>query len=379
MDRRNFLKRGAAGAGAAGVVALSACGPQASPSDTQGGPAAPAINRQRVRLRVVTTWPKNFPGLGTAPERVAERVAALTGGTLEMQVYAAGELAPAFEAFDVVSSGAADAYHGADYYWQGKSKGFNFFCAAPMGLTAQEYIAWARYGGGQALWDELAGQFDIKPIACGNTGHQMGGWFKREINTLDDFVGLKMRIPGLGGAVIKALGGAPVTLPGSEIYQALQSGAIDATEWVGPWNDLAFGFYREAKLYYGPGFHEPGAQLTFGVNRQVWEGLSRDHQAAIEYACASVNNDSIGEFLQRNGEALRTLVDEHGVQLRSFSDTIWERLGEASEEVVADVALNDGELTRRIYESHNAARANGSRWASLTDAPYLRLRDRILG
>ncbi len=359
MDRRRFLTAGAAGAGASAL-------------------AAPAIAQNKRELRVVTTWPKNFPGLGTAPERVATIVEELTDGRLRMKIYAAGELVPAFEAFDQVSGGGADAYHGAEYYWQGKSKAFSFFAAVPFGLTATEFTAWLSFGGGQELWDELSADFTIKPLPCGNSGHQMGGWFKREIATLDDFVGLKMRIPGLGGAVVKALGGAPVALPGSEIYPALQSGAIDATEWVGPWNDLAFGLYREAKFYYGPGFHEPGTQLSLGINREVWEELPADQKAAVIHACRSVNDLTIGEFAQRNAEALTTLVDDHGVSLRRFSDEIWTAAAGVSEDVVADAAGEDGSLSRRIYDSYITARRALSGWGAQSEAAYMRAREDAL-
>ncbi|MEC7289361.1 MAG: TRAP transporter substrate-binding protein DctP, partial [Pseudomonadota bacterium] len=243
IDRRKLL--GAATLGAAGLAA-TACSQSAS-----DGAAGPAVQtRKKRRLTMTTTWPKDLPGLGTAAQRVADRVSELSDGQMEIQVYASGELVPAFEAFDAVASGNVDMYHGADYYWQSKSKAFNFFTAVPMGMTAPEIMGWIDFGG-QSLWDELSAQFGIKPIQAANTGHQMGGWFRKEINSLDDLVGLKMRIPGQGGDVLRAWGGSSVALPGGEIYQSLQTGAIDATEWVGPWNDYYLGFYREAPYYYG--------------------------------------------------------------------------------------------------------------------------------
>jgi TRAP-type mannitol/chloroaromatic compound transport system substrate-binding protein len=372
MDRRTFLS----GACVAAAGAASACSQQ---DGQQAAPAAPAVNRARTRkLRMVTTWPKGFPGLGTAAERTATFIQQMSGGALEVEVLGAGEVVGAFEVFDAVSNGVADMYHGAEYYWQGRSPAYNFFCAVPMGMTAHEIMAWVEFGGGQQLWDELSGQFNLIAFQAGNTGHQMGGWFKREVNTLEDFRGLRMRIPGLGGDVIRELGGAAVTLSGGEIYQSLQSGAIDATEWVGPWNDLAFGFYREAPFYYGPGFHEPGSALAVGINRGVWDGLPADQQAIVRAACRAANNQSLAEFTYQNGLALRALTQDHGVQLRSFSDDIWREFGRISEQVVADTA-NADPLSRRVYESYVEARRIGRDWATISEAPYYQNRELVLG
>ena len=231
---------------------------------------------------MVTTWPKNFPGLGTGAQRLADRITNGTEGRIEVKLFSAGELVPPFESFDAVSQGTADMYHAAEYYWQGKSKAFNFFATVPFGLTASEVDAWIYHSGGQALWDELSADFNLKPLMAGNTGVQWGGWFNKEINSIEDFKGLKMRMPGLGGEVLRRLGAAAVALPGGEIFPALQAGTIDATEWVGPWNDLAFGFYKITKYYYWPGFHEPGTILSLGINKDVWESLSASDQSLIE-------------------------------------------------------------------------------------------------
>lgn len=373
MDRRTFISA----AGIAAVGAASACSQDSD--GTSERVAAPAVNRGRTRrLRMVTTWPPGFPGLGTAAVRTAELITQMSGGSLEVEVYGAGEIVGAFEVFDAVSNGVADMYHAADYYWQGRSPAFNFYCAVPMGMTPYEIMAWVEYGGGQELWNELSNPFNIQPFQAGNTGHQMGGWFKREINTLEDFRGLRMRIPGLGGNVIRELGGAAVALSGGEIYQSLQSGAIDATEWVGPWNDLAFGFYREAPYYYGPGFHEPGSALALGINLGVWESLASDHQAIVRGACHAANNQSLAEFNHQNGHALRTLTEDHGVQLRSFSDDIWLEVGRICEQVVADSANADA-ISRRVYDSYLQSRRLVRDWANVSEAPYYRQRDRILG
>lgn len=371
MDRRTFIS----GLAIAGGTVASACGDMSGSSTS---PAAPNINRGVKRLRMVTTWPANFPGLGTAANNVAEYITAASGGALEVRVYAAGEIVSAFEVFDAVADGTADLYHGAEYYWQGKSPAFNFFTAVPLGMTAAEIMGWCEFGGGQQLWDELAGQFNIKPFQAGNSGHQMGGWFKREINTLEDFRGLRMRIPGLGGNVLRELGGAAVTLSGGEIFPALQNGTIDATEWVGPWNDLAFGFYQEAQYYYGPGFHEPGSCLSVGMNRGVWDGLDADHQAIVQAACRAANNVSLAEFTYQNGIALDVLRNEHDVQLRQFTPEMWDRIGEISEQVVADTGRADP-FTARVYESYLTAREKMMNWGRISEAAYMAQRERVLG
>ena len=266
MKRRSFL----AGAGTAALAAASM--------------PAPAIASGARQLKMVTTWPKNYPGLGTSAERLATRISEMTEGQLDIKVFAANELVPALESFDAVSSGAADIYHGAEYYWQGKSKAYNFFTAVPYGMTAAEINGWIYHGGGQELWDNLASGFNIKPFMAANTGVQLSGWYRNEINSLDDLKGLKIRMPGLGGEVMRRLGAAAVTLAGPDIFPALQNGTIDAAEWVAPWNDMAFGFYRIAKFYYWPGFHEPGSSLAAGFNLAVWESLTKQPQAVVRAA-----------------------------------------------------------------------------------------------
>lgn len=357
MDRRSVLTGGAA----LGVASAA------------GTLATPAIAQRRRRLRMVTTWPPDFPGLGTAANDVARFITEATDGALDIRVYAAGELVPAFESFDAVSRGAADMYHGAEYYWQGKHPAFAFFTSVPFGLNAQEMGAWIHHGGGQELWDELSAQFNVKPFACANTGNQMGGWFNREINSVDDFSGLRIRMPGLGGEVMRRLGAAAVALPGGEIFQSLQTGAIDATEWVGPWNDLAFGFYRVAQYYYWPGFHEPGAQLCLGMNGDVWNELSPAHQTIVKIACSAVTDRSLAEFNARNAGALRELIDDHGVQLRRFSDEVLRRIGEVSGEVVREVGEHD-EISGRIYQGFLEARRNGMSYGEISEEGFANAR-----
>jgi TRAP-type mannitol/chloroaromatic compound transport system substrate-binding protein len=354
MKRRDFLT-GAAAAGLAGAAASSF--------------PAPALSQNMKEIRMVTTWPKNFPGLGTGAERLATRITEGSEGKLTVKVYAAGELVPPFESFDAVSQGTADMYHAAEYYWQGKAKGFNFFAAVPYGLTATEMNAWIYHGGGQEVWDELSAQFKIKPFMAGNTGVQMGGWFANEVNTLEDFKGLKFRMPGIGGEVLRRLGVAAVALPGGEIFPALQSGAIDGTEWVGPWNDLAFGFHKIVKNYYYPGFHEPGTALGVGINLDLWNSLTTGEQQLIASACAAENGFTLAEFNAKNGASLKVLVDEHGVKVHKFSNELLNAIGRISGKVVAEVGNSDP-MTKRIYESFLASRSSSIAWSKLGDQSY---------
>ena len=348
LPRRGFLK--AAGLGSAAVAASAF--------------ATPAIAEGIRELRMVTTWPKNFPGLGTGAQRFADRVTQSSEGKLTVKLFAAGELVPPFESHDAVSSGAADMYHGADYYWQGKHKAYNFFTAVPYGFTANEIDAWVMHGGGQELWDELGGRFGIKHLPCGNTGVQWGGWFNKEINSLDDMKGLKIRMPGLGGEVLRRIGASAVSLPGGEIFSALQAGTIDATEWVGPWNDLAFGFYRITKYYYWPGFHEPGSTLAVGVNQGVWDSFTDGERALVTNAAYAENNSMYAEYNAKNSDALNTLINKHGVQLREMPADVLNAIGEVSGQVVREVGEVD-DLSKRILESYL-----GFREKAIADSRY---------
>ncbi len=361
MKRRSFLKGATTGAAAAAVGVAASSLP------------APAIAQGVKELKMTTSWPKNFPGLGTAAARLAQRITDISEGRFTVKLFASGELTGGLKALDAVQEGAAELYHSAEYYYQGKSKAFNFFATVPLGMTANEHNAWIYSGGGQELWDELGGQFDIKPLMAGNTGVQMGGWFRKEMNTLEDFKGLKMRIPGLGGAVITALGGSSVTLAGGEIFQALESGTIDATEWVGPWNDLAFGFYKVTKFYYWPGFHEPGTVLSFGLNKGVWDSLSAGHQSLIETCAAAENDIVLAEFNAKNSDALATLVNEHGVQVRRMPNNMLNAIGQSSGEVVAEAAASDA-MTQKVYDSFLAFRGKAIAYSKLSDQAYWQAR-----
>jgi len=374
MKRRQILGAVAAVATGTGVTAILGNKDNNKQSiNKESAISTPNIAKGIKRFRMVTTWPKDFPGLGQMPNRFASALSEMTSGAMEVKVYAAGELVGAMESFDATASGAADMYHGAEYYWQGKSKGFSFFTSVPMGMTAAEIMGWIDHGGGQKLWDDLSADFNIKPFQAGNTGHQTGGWFKRKINSLEDFKGLKMRMPGLGGEVIRRLGGAAVQLSGGEIYQSLQSGSIDATEWVGPWNDYAFGFYREAPYYYAPGFHEPGASLAVGINLDVWNTLSTSEQSIIKYACKSANDASLGEYTHENAKALSILKKDHNISPRYFSDEIMKEIGKISKDVVYELG-NADKRTATIYQSYIKARNSYSKWTEMSDGLYINAR-----
>jgi len=352
------------------LLLLLGCGGSA------GGPAtqtADASAQQIFRWKLITTWPKNLPALGMGPERLAEILRVMSNGRLDIKVYGAGELVGAFEVFDAVAQGTAEMGHGAAYYWRGKIPVAAMFSTVPFGMNAQEMNGWLHYGGGMDLWRELYAPFGLVPFACGNSGVQMAGWFNREINSLADLQGLKMRIPGLGGEVLKRAGGVPVTLPGGEVFTALQTGAIDATEWVGPYNDLALGLYSAARFYYYPGWHEPGPTLEAIVNKEAWESLPPDLQAMIEAATRMINEDMLSEFTARNNAALRILVDEHAVELRKLPDDVIARLRDLSTQVVAEMAESDP-LARRIYDSYMEFAAGVRDYHRISEQAYLETR-----
>lgn len=360
MKRRDFL----AGLAAAG---MAGCAPQ-----DQAGPQAAGSTRS-FRWKMVTTWPANFPGLGTGAADMARQIEQASGGRIAIQLFPAPELVPAFEVFDAVSSGTAEIGHGAAYYWKGKAEAAQFFAATPFGLNAMERNAWMFYDEGEALWRELYAPFNLVPAASGNSGVQMGGWFNREVNGLDDLQGLKMRIPGLGGEILRRAGGTPVNLPGAEIFTALQTGSIDATEWVGPYNDLAFGLYQAAKYYYYPGWHEPGTCLETIINKDTFEDLPADLQTIVLMACRATNQNMLAEFTARNQTALDTLINEHGVELRRFPDEVLRRLKGLSVEVLEEIAARDP-MARRIYDSQRSFLEKVSRWSAISEQAYFEAR-----
>ncbi len=355
MRRREFVT--ALGIGALGSTGLTACA-----RETADKPAIPKSAGQKFRWKLVSTWPPNFPGVGTMVNELADMITDMSGGRLEVKVFGGGELVPALQVFDAVSRGTAEMGHGAAYYWKGSVPAAQFFAAVPFGMTAQEMNAWLYYGGGLELWRELYQPFGLLPFPGGNTGVQMGGWFNREINSVDDLRGLKMRIPGLGGEVLRRAGGTPVTLPGSEIFTSLQTGAIDATEWIGPYNDIAFGLNKAAKFYYYPGWHEPGSTLECIVNQKAYDSLPADLKAIVSAACDAANVRMLSEYTARNADALQRLRDEGNIQIKRFPDAVLANLRDHSLDILDEMAASDATVARvrdsyrnfyrRVYDWH---------------------------
>ncbi len=356
LKRRQFLTTATAAGSAAAL---------ARPAVAQG---------ERLEWKMVTSWPKGLPGLSTGAERLAQRIGELSGGRLTVKVYAAGELVPALAVLDAVSSGTAEMGPDASYYHIGKAPAAGFYTAVPFGMNAQELNGWVYFGGGQELWDELYAPFGVKAFLAGNTGVQMGGWFRNEVKSVADLKGLKFRMPGQGGQVLSRLGVTVVTLPGGEIFQNLQSGALDATEWVGPYNDLVLGFYKVAKFYYWPGFHEPGPGLQCTINRAKWDALSPELQGIVAAACAAENDMILAEFNGRSGAALATLVREHGVQLRQFPKSVLTAFGIASGELMQELYDSGDEITKKICASYFKFRREAMSWTRIGDQAYANAR-----
>lgn len=347
---------------------------RAGTQKTETSEAAQGIQQKQYHWKMVTTWPKNLPGLGRAPEAFAKQIAEISNGRLTVHVYGAGEMVPALGVFDAVSEGIAEMGHGAAYYWKGKVPASVFFTTVPFGLNAQEMNGWLHYGGGMELWGEIYEPFNLIPLAGGNTGVQMAGWFNTEINSLEDMQGLKMRIPGIGGEVFNRAGGTAVTIPGGELYTSLQTGVIDATEWVAPYNDLALGLHEVAKYYYYPGWHEPGSTLEIIINKQAYESLPADLQAMVRAAAASANQDLLDEYTARNNAALQDMVDNHGVQLRRLPDDVLLKLKQTSEIVLEEYAAADP-MAGKVYRSFKAFRDNVTEYHHISEQAYINARD----
>jgi TRAP-type mannitol/chloroaromatic compound transport system substrate-binding protein len=342
MKRREFV------GGLAAAASVAACTTEDQDCEAGAGQAA-----ETFEWSCVTSWPPKYPGLGIAVDNFAERVDKASNGRLKIKVYGGGELVPALEAFDAVSRGTVEMGHDASYYHKGKVAAAQFFTAIPFGMNAAELDGWLHYGGGLELWRELYAPFNIVPFPCGNTGVQMGGWFNREINAPADLEGLKMRIPGLGGEVMLRAGATPVTMPGSEIFTSLQTGAIDATEWVGAYNDVAFGLHKAAKYYYYPGWHEPGAGLELMVNADAWASLPPDLQSLVATTAQAITNDMMAEYTHGNAVALRQLVDDPNVDVRPFPDDVLRVLKRHTEDIVAELSADDP-MFKRIADSYNS-------------------------
>jgi TRAP-type mannitol/chloroaromatic compound transport system substrate-binding protein len=333
----------------------------------------PAIAQGVRQLKMVTDWPEGTPGLHTSAVRFAQTVDAATGGRIKVEVFPAGALVRPFETFDAVGAGIADMYHTDEAYFEKKSPLFHFFAAIPFGFTADELFAWVHYGGGQELWDALSGQFNLKSLLCLNSGCQMGGWFTREVTTPEGFRGLRYRMAGPGAEVLRRLGSIVVTLPGGEIMPALRSGAIDASEWVGPWLDMAIGLHKAASYYYYPGFHEPGTGFAVGINKSIWESFNASDRRVIEAVAASEYARSLAEFNANNAFSLRKLRDEGTVKILKFDESLLKTFLAISKDVAAQIGSGDG-LSRKIYSSYERFRGSIRDWSDIAERAFLNSR-----
>ncbi len=355
MNRRRFIL----GAAAMGVAA-----PAIVPSVAKAAPT---------RLTLISVWPRDLPGLGDGAQRFADRLNAAADGSLEVIVVGPGEIAPPFESFDVVANGEADMYYGTELFWHGKSPAFSFFAGVPFGLTASEMTAWISHGGGQQLWDAVAADFNLKPFMAGNLGGQMGGWFNRRITTPDDLQGLKISIPGLAGGALRRVGADAVATPPGNLRAGLQTGFLDAATGFGPWIDLHLEIYDAAEHYYYPGFHQPGLQLSVGVNRDTWAAMTPQQQHLFTTVAAAESASASAGFDSRNATALRTLRRVKKVDVRPFPDSVLTAIGTAAGQVVAAAGDADGH-SRRVYADFLEYRRRAMSWSKFSDQTFAEAR-----
>ena len=358
MKRRAFLKAGAVTSAAAVAASFP----------------TPAISQGKIEWRMVTTWPKNLPGLGTGAQYFADLVTQSSDGRLAIKLFASGEIVPAFESIDAVKAGSVELGHGAPYYWKGKAPASQFVSNIPFGLTAQEYNGWYYFGGGDKLCDEVYEALGCKFILCGNTGVQHPGWSRKEVTTLEDFKGLKIRMPGIGGEVMSRLGAAVVNLPGSEVAAALASGSIDWVEWNNPYGEASLGFWRHAKFYYTPGWHEPATSLELFVNSAAWNGLADDLKALVNACAQAANVMILSEFQGRSGPVLDQFVNKHGVQIRRLSDDQLKKIGQTTGEVISELVEQDA-LSKKVFESLNKFRREQKAYSTTTELDFLQARN----
>ncbi len=350
MQRRRFLSV----AGAAGAAAV----------------AAPAIaqSQPEIKWRMASSFPKSLDTIYGGGELLADRVSKLTNGKFQIRVFAGGEIVPGLQVLDAVQQGTVEIGHTAPYYYVGKNKAWAFFTALPFGFNARQQNAWIYYGGGQKLMDEFYRENGIVGFAAGNTGCQMGGWWRNEIKSVADVKGVKFRIPGIGGEIWSRLGLVPQTIPGGDIYPALERGTIDGAEWVGPYDDEKLGFYKVVKHYYFPGWWEPGPSLGLMINTKEWEKLPKDYQAALEVAAAEANVKMVANYDSKNPEALQRLVN-NGVKLHQFPKEVMEACHKAAFELYdAEAAKNPA--FKKIYTSWMSFRKAQIAWFRVGEQPH---------
>ncbi|OQY02227.1 MAG: ABC transporter substrate-binding protein [Desulfobacteraceae bacterium 4572_130] len=357
MKRRNFLKKAAFG-----TAALAASTAVAVPS---------VLAKKKYNLKMVSTWPPKFPVFQIGLENFAKRVKIASEGQINIQTFAAGELVPAMQTFQAVSDGTVEVGSGASYYWAGKVRAAQWFAAVPFGLNAQGMNAWFYSGGGLKLWEEVYAPFNLIPRPIGNTGVQMGGWFNKKINTMADFKGLKMRIPGLGGKVFAKAGGTVTLSPGGEIFTNLERGVIDATEWVGPYHDHRLGLPKAAKYYYFPGWHEPGTVLEIMFNKKVYESMPKHLQMILDACAAQTNVWQLSEFEANNGEYLEKIL-AGGTKMYKFSNEIMATLRKLAKETLEEEAKKDL-MSKKVNQAFKAFQKRIGAWGQFSEAAYHQL------
>lgn len=355
MKRREFLKK-ASTATIAGVAATTI--------------GAPAIHASpKYNWKMVTTWPPKFPVFQESAEMIAKSIKEMSEGRINIHVYGGGELVPPLEAFNAVSSGTVEMGHGCPYYWAGKMPAVQLIAAVPFGMNSQQVNSWITSGNGMKFWEDLYAQFNVVPFLAGECGMQMGGWFRKEIKSVNDIKGLKMRIPGLGGKVITKAGGTSVTVPASEVYSNLERGVIDATEWVGPYHDYILGLYKAAKFYYYPGWHEPGTVIEAFINKKVWDPLPSDLKAIVRAACAQSNAWMVAEFDAKNNFYLQKMKKEHGVKVYRFPDDVLKVLKKHSEEVIQELVSSDP-MAKKIWADYKQFMGTILDWHKSSEFAY---------
>ncbi len=363
MKRKEFLKKGSIAALSSAVL-VNAC--QNNPSKAE---APNIISNKKYKWKMVTTWPPNFPVVGEIANYLSQWVEEMSGGRMKIEVYGGGELVPALESFDAVSIGAAEMGCGASYYWVGKTPSAQFFTSIPFGMNAQQVAAWLISGGGMELWQEVYAPFDLIPFAGGNTGVQMGGWFNKRIDRVEDLQGLKMRIPGMGGKVLTKAGGAAVLVAGGEIYTSLERGVIDATEWIGPYHDYKMGFHKIAKYYYTPGWHETGSQLEFFANKTMFEKLPKDLQTIIETATMRAQAWVLAEFDAKNGVYLQKIKNEKEVEVLRFPKPVLDALRVYTKETIQEI-VSQNKQSKKVYEHFMQFKKSIDPWSALTEKVF---------
>ncbi|HWA44688.1 MAG TPA: TRAP transporter substrate-binding protein [Hypericibacter adhaerens] len=356
MKRRKFLTSAALAAAAAPVAAVQI----ASPAIAQSAP--------EIKWRLASSFPKSLDTIYGAAETVANRVAAATDGKFQIRVFAAGEIVPGFQVLDAVQNATVEIGHSASYYFVGKDPTFAFDTAVPFGLNARQQNAWMYYGGGLELMREFFKDYSIYQIPCGNTGAQMGGWFRKEIKTVEDLNGLKFRVGGFAGKVLAKLGVVPQQIPGGDIYPALEKGTIDAAEWVGPYDDEKLGFNKVAQFYYYPGWWEGGPQLSVYVNQAQWDGLPKTYQAILEAACGEANGLMLSKYDAQNMPALRRLV-QGGTKLKPFSKEVMEAAYKAAFEVYDETASSNPKF-KKVYDAWKPFREEQYLWFRVAENSF---------